>query len=806
MNKFSLKFDLIFKVALGFLGATALFFFLFNSAAFFYQQDEYYHFWFLNRISLIDIFTKSEGVHYYPLTILLKKIQYVLFGISLYPRIIITFLFHLTAIFSLAVLLKKLNLYHRIYSPLLILLFIGVNQLNSQAYLWLSTYDNTMPCIILFLWSLVFFLKHEETKQPKFFWLSLVFLVISLLFKEYSLVGFILFFGMILKRNGFSLPTSLKKEKLYLLALSGMALLLFGLRFLISPIEKELSSGAILANKFNLIKITELLYNYVQIAIKAPWQIVVPYGLYGKFLLLTGLPAGIDIASILDVANQLQFFLGFLTFFVLLVFYCRSKANEGMIKFAGFFYVLSLVPFTILTPFQVTTYLDGKYYYFIAVALIVLFSTVLKDTKEGIWKKYFFPVVAVLLIISQGYYYVEYLTQLKDVGSLRQRLTNQIVEAIDVKQTGKNLIIYVASSSNGYYGRPDTPLPFQVGVGNILAVHLYDKHKFITQDYFKNPDTVKLTPQLHAEADKKLAQGVFTFADKSFGFFYDYNDLKDYAEANPNAIDNIWSFYWWAEKNQLTQTTQKTRARLKTESTAVNFDKKMILEHDIQILGSKKYFAVNFEKKYNQYTSLDNKQITVHLDGQEISYGGPYLAFSFKGDGGKEYTFPKSYEGYDLGFCLGVRVGGQIVDNEIFFDGNKFKIVFAKPVEKGKEIGIAFALNAKILVYAVNQPLKYVLEAKNISIKGDGSQRYKIKLSSLVKSLRSVYLNDIDRYQPHGLIDGKLTRLKGWGGYNTETLEVELFEPLKKGQILTIPILATSDLSDQDKIIFKYIL
>lgn len=129
------------------------------------------------------------------------------------------------------------------------------------------------------------------------------------------------------------------------------------------------------------------------------------------------------------------------------------------------------------------------------------------------------------------------------VGYQRKKIIDQISKTVATK---KNKLIVFAESDKSYYGMPDEVkiLPFQVGLGKVLAVTLYDK-LYLPQELYKYETLLDLR-----------SQGYFYDSVGGFGYFREFNTMKNVVRKNKIPIDSIYAFKYYANTQNLVEESE----------------------------------------------------------------------------------------------------------------------------------------------------------------------------------------------------------------------------------------------------------
>ncbi len=515
---------------------------------FYYEQDEYFLFYLCNNnIAFPQISLTNE--HFTPLRDWLFCGQYQLFGLDIFPRLVVLISLHLTTVYTLYVLLLRFKLIHKVVTPLL-LLFFASNVSIAQAYLWLSTYSGTLPCILFSIIALIKFLDYLISKKVQDLIFCYIYLLIALLFKEYAVFLFPLFIVIPIVHNGSISKFSITKYR-FLLSTS----ILIGIIYFLLRIILQLNSShhEIVSNNFNLNDLLIGLKSFIFIGIKAFIQIIFPFKLFFDVF-------AIELNNMQNqmLLHRYQLLAGGLTWlailYILVINFRKDKIRNNLI-IGILMYISVLVPFTILSPSNSYLYLEARYYYLIAIAFVFIVSSIVV-TFRGILIKRILIIFLLIAISINIFYFNSHLIEKKENSIIRQGILLSILSEIK-SDYYHDLTIFISGNSPGYYGVPSIKIPFQTGFGNILAVHLYENKKFVNKEYFKVKYSLDLYNLGH--------EGVIEYNNSTFAYFENYNSLVNYIKNKPQAIETINYFHWDYKEMRLINKSEEIKGNIISE-------------------------------------------------------------------------------------------------------------------------------------------------------------------------------------------------------------------------------------------------
>ncbi len=179
-----------------------------------------------------------------------------------------------------------------------------------------------------------------------------------------------------------------------------------------------------------------------------------------------------------------------------------------------------------------------------SLSVIALLETLLKVNRKATF------LLGFIIIMSFSLATYNNSRGLANEGIIRKSLLKAISNSIP--QNSNQTIIYIESDSP-YYGLVESVhiLPFQNGLGKTLAIYLADKVYIPPVVYVSNT----LWPI--------QSQGVFYNQYGAFGYFRDYNTLKEAVLIQKLSPENIYAFSWHDTTQALQNISQQVRESLK---------------------------------------------------------------------------------------------------------------------------------------------------------------------------------------------------------------------------------------------------
>ncbi len=171
--------------------------------------------------SVVKMFTVYYDGHYHPLTLLSLAVDYKIGGLEPKTYHITSLILHLVnviLVFSFVFLLfNKRNL----LVPLVVSLLFGLGTMNVESVAWISERKNLLYSMFFFA-SLIAYLKYIELNKRKFYFLSLLFFLFSILSKSMaiSLAVTLILIDLYYKRRVLSRKIIIEKLPFFLLAIA----------------------------------------------------------------------------------------------------------------------------------------------------------------------------------------------------------------------------------------------------------------------------------------------------------------------------------------------------------------------------------------------------------------------------------------------------------------------------------------------------------------------------------------------------------------------------------------------------------
>ena len=468
------------------------------------------------------------GGHFNPLNFISIHILFELFHLNFVPYALMSLFLHLLVVVEVYFLVKLIT--DNDFLSSLSALFFGIFASHFQASTWVVADISTHGATIFALLSIVFFYKYLLSKAGKIYYLSILFLIISILFKELAIGLFILYL-LILYFDRNNHPDRLLKITILLSVL----MLYFLSRFFL------MSGTGFYGEEMSLSKKpSRIVYNVLTLPYKSIVQGILPSDELVKFSYKVANFIPIEIAGvketpeynifvekkILEVVNLIFFLIMFF-----LVIKLVSKVDLH-IRIYLMLYLLFVISSSFLFAFApekdgIINIVDSRNLYFINTLTVIVFSIF-------IWKLFRRnPLVLVLLVIAIVVLNIFWLEQ-KLLG-LRSdsKLKRDILD--NIKRTVPNLSdknIFYTESDRTFYGLPENQkiLPFQSGLGQTLLVW-YSKDKSIPSNFFRDKFLWDITSEGYKEQD-----------GFGFGYFRSFNNMAEVVKKENIDVKSINAF------------------------------------------------------------------------------------------------------------------------------------------------------------------------------------------------------------------------------------------------------------------------
>lgn len=517
----------------------------------YYQQDEWLAF---NRLFILaesttlekikNIFIPTSG-HYTPLNLLVLLFEFTLFKIKYEGYLLASLVLHIICTLLFFKLAKRL-VSDNFLSFLMALLFAVLSS-TFQATAWVIADVGTHMSTMLTLISLIFFQKFIEIKENKHFVYSLLFLVVSFLFKEISLATLLVYsIGILLLRK--------KRDTKFILPL----IVLFGfvvLRFMLNRSDETILREATSQSSTFYSLITFPFKTYFQTLV--PGQILIDASrIIAKIVYKLIHPELVLNSWQFDVFVEYEVFefivVGFgLVILGLLIKLIIKNWKSKTYKIALFWIIFSSLNALIFSISPEKTgrlsVFESRNLYLISVGVIFSINLVLYKFIEN--KKILYFLI-LCFIFFNAFLTIRDSTSLAKQTGLRKQVLSQILYE---NPSIKSKTIFYTESNTSYFGLPENIkiMPFQSGFGQTLIVN-YHNIGDIGIDFLKNRYLWELQEQGYKE-----------IGNQGFGYFREkellINTIRD---KNLDEVDII-AYSWDGSINMLVNITKNIKEELK---------------------------------------------------------------------------------------------------------------------------------------------------------------------------------------------------------------------------------------------------
>lgn len=535
----------------------------------FFLQDEWvifgnYLYWDKAALSLFErLFVFEQYTHLIPLANLVSYLQFKYFGLNFVPYGIFSILLHSLNVF-LVYYLASIIIKNRWISFLAGLLFL-TNSISHQAVTWVATTSGTAGSYFFSLLAIIFFIKYVILKSRfMYVFLSAVFLLVSILFKETSLFLFLLvpIIWFVFKKS-----KTIKEfvATFFPFFVTGLFYVIMRLYFLLTG-----SGNAIAQDSISQPSVIVFLFRALTVPFKFLAQSLVPTGFIidiSALLVSLGYPqfnqggvpnpyivqsVGVDIVSYgIAIAIVAICFLS-------VVVFTKNKREPWvkLIVVALFFIAMSSLPFVIIPGSAgYFSLIDGRHLYLTNAFTSILFAILLSSIYFWFSRR---KLGLVLLIVIVGVIVGSHSLKIrKDInyqvgtGIIRTSILKEISKKNPVLP--KRVVFYV-ESDKAYYGLPDDEkiVPFQSGFGQTLLVWYNNGGENFPPCFFKDQFLYVL-----------LSVGYRECENRGFGYFRKLETLRTAVRENNLSVESIIGLRYNSSTHQLSDITSEVMQYLK---------------------------------------------------------------------------------------------------------------------------------------------------------------------------------------------------------------------------------------------------
>ncbi len=524
----------------------------------FFQHDEWIAFGeMLSRktdwVGVLTGFFAPDREHYIPICqiIFYAYLKLIKLNFSIYA--LLSIFLHLVVV--VFVYLFSLKVFKKRGLALITCAFFGlsssVHQATSMVFYDAPPHYSEIVALI----SLIYFWDFIKTEKIKKFYLSMIWLVISLFIKEVAFGFFLLYPITIVLFKDWHPKRQIKYFRL--MVIGGILYLMLRLSMYFIPNANQTN-----ATVFEMQTPANIVANMVLYPSKVFFQTVFPSRvnlIFSKWLTylfprsITGLPGTTQF----DVFTE-QTTLQILSFalFLLVIWGVYWLWRRGKDKIFVKYLIFGLL-FIIINSFVYAfasgksgfiSYIDSRNLYMqsvgTAIFLVSLAAIVFKKRPSSI-------IIFILpFVLLHVVYLDKELTAISEMGAVRKSILFQIKR--EYPRLPPKVIFYTESDTS-YYGMPETEkiLPFELGLGRTLLVW-YQIDENFPQIFFKRPFL------WHPTSEGYVEEG-----DRGFGYFRKIELVRKVVKEKKLSLDSIFAYRFDSSDNSLTNVTSEIRDKLR---------------------------------------------------------------------------------------------------------------------------------------------------------------------------------------------------------------------------------------------------
>ena len=493
------------------------------------------------------------------------------FGTNFAPYAFISLLLHTLNTFLVFIFIKQL-LPRRSLFAFLGALFFSILPTQMHAITWAAVYPSTLLPVTLALLSIIFLRLAFVKENKKFIYFSIIFLFLSIFTKETTaFLFFLLPLMALIEKRVFSFKFLSKIFIVSLVFYSVIRFLIPGIYNFENKIQDHpKDTGTIVSRDLSIYKDLprEVLLRTFIFPLRMTGTLFLPRETTFSILQFIT-PIIVPFKSIdpsLNYDGSVIFLLIYIAALAILIFCIslildflkRKKLMEAQAIAIGLaiiiFGALPLVAIIFTFPrWGYDYYFDSRYYYGSSIGAAIIFPFLLFGFGEFVSKlfkiKSIPTVVSVLFLIwlvNNMYIFERTKDSLVNVsGFQRKEIINQLKIHLPVLQ--KKTVFYFETNGQSAFG---SSLPFYTSVPQALTVVYYDKTPLPNSFYSKPLFDGK--PQGYS-----FSQG------RGFGYYTSKKDLSEALAANLFSVDDIYGFYFYADKTKLKDITFQLREEMR---------------------------------------------------------------------------------------------------------------------------------------------------------------------------------------------------------------------------------------------------
>ncbi len=518
----------------------------------FFQQDEWLAFsrhilleGADKKVFLEDVFL-TAGVHYTPLTVLSINLLFSFLGLNYVGYALVSILLHVIVVilvFYLARILLQNN-----FLALFVSALFGISAAGFQATSWVVADIATHGATILGLLTLILFFEFLRSQKIIWFWISLITLIISFLFKEITVGLFVIlpltFF--------FFAKNPLRKKNKFPLLIFGVGIIYFAFRAMFLTSDSYISTSKGMS--------VDLLYKFAFLPVKTVSQTLIPpsqtikisYSLAPLFKQVATGEKG-STSFDLFVQNRILPVLDSMIFLLVaaVLWFLWRRGGFKSIKLPLFtftFVIINSIVYAISPEKSgLISIIDSRNLYFPSIGTFIFVVYVASFVVGNDFRKIFLLLLPLLALNT--FWLNRELSYLAEIGSLRKNILFYIKG--EYPNLSDKTVFYIESDTS-YYGLPaqERILPFQSGFGQTLLVWYYNTQHY-PREFYENKFLWGITEQGYKE-----------FTNRGFGYFRNFEELGKTVEDKNLPTDSVIAFSFNSFDSTTRDITQEVNGRL----------------------------------------------------------------------------------------------------------------------------------------------------------------------------------------------------------------------------------------------------
>lgn len=525
----------------------------------FYQQDEWLAVGFaiengrdfLFKYPILQMLTGTGRIPGTAISILFLK----LFPFQIWPFSLFAISMHILN--SLLVFFIAYRVSKGLFIACIAGIFFTIASVSDQAVIWAGAITNVLPSTFFLLLSIFLYLRYISDKNNLLFWLSISSGIASYYFRESTMFIFIFLplIALIMSKGRNRLKESIRILSSHWI-LGAFIIFVVVVRFV--HLQSGYQEGHFVTNNANTSE--KIFLHAVFYPLTSFSQAFIPPGqmfpmarqfeeIYYPYVSQTILsPAVYEFV----ISDMLAIIFSLLFIFFLAYIYMQKKKYRITIVFSGIFFVLSVLPYIILD--KPNSYLESRYYYtsiFGAAVLLGVVSDFLLRSFIKPLKSTFFAYGVVVLFLSM--FFLSQITYIsKDIQSqieIANERKNFLMSLQNKLPSLPDTSMLYFTGSQDYY-TPGNKIPFQLGSG------------FIFMSFYYHTGQIPSALIREEFLSHLFAQGYREVDGKGFGYYRDFEKLRQDSDLYEMSLENIYAFSYDGGTKSLTNISEYVREDL----------------------------------------------------------------------------------------------------------------------------------------------------------------------------------------------------------------------------------------------------